>query len=309
MIAANLLLFALVAGSAGGRWLASARWVARSPRLGIAAWYVLLTTVAASVVAVGLTVVLPSPPIVCAALLWCVHPVSGGPELALRICGDALATGVAATTVAVLVRCGLALRAQTRERRRHGQMLTLAGRPDAGLGGTVIEHDRPAAYVAPDRRLVVTSGAVARLTPAQLGAVLSHERAHAAGRHQLLLDVVRVAATALPRLGVLRAAQHQVGRLVELCADDVAARHHGRHDLATALVTMAAGGTAPDGLVAADGGDAGERLRRLLVPPKPLGSWSFGLLSAALAALPLLPVATFVLDGWFHGIVRCVWIG
>jgi Zn-dependent protease with chaperone function len=308
VIAANLLALTLLIGFAGGRWLPAAAWVRRAPRLAIAAWCVLLGTVGAGILAVGVTVLLPAPPVVCALLVWCVHPDSPAAALALRVAGDTVAVGVASTLLTALVRAGWVLRARIHSRRRHGAMLTLAGRPDAGIGSTVIEHPRAAAYLAPDRRIVVTSGALEELTPAQLGAVLAHEHAHAGGRHQMLLDAVRLAARALPGLRLTRVAQQQIGRLVELRADDVAARAHGRRALAAALVTMAAGG-APAGLVAAHGGDVAERLRRLLVPPKRLGPWRSAGVVAALLVVAVLPVVGLALDGWWPGVVRCVWIG
>jgi Zn-dependent protease with chaperone function len=307
VIAANLLALTLLIGFAGGRWLPAAAWASRAPRLAIAAWCVLLGTVGAGILAVGVTVLLPAPPVVCALLVWCVHPDSPATVLALRVAGDTVALGVAGTLLTALVRTGWVLRARMHSRRRHRAMLTLAGRPDAGLGGTVIEHPRAAAYLAPDRRIVVTSGALEELTPAQLGAVLAHEHAHAGGRHQLLLDAVRLGARALPGLRLARVAQQQIGRLVELRADDVAVRAHGRRALAAALVTMA--GATPAGLVAAHGGDVAERLRRLLVPPKRLGPWRSAGIVAALLVVAVLPVVGLALDGWWPGVVRCVWIG
>ena len=308
MIAANLLAVTLLIGFAGERWLPAAGWARRAPRLAIAAWCVLLGTVLAGFAAVGITALLPTPPVVCALLFWCVHPDSPAAALLLRVAGDAVAVSWAGVALAVTVRAGRALWVRAGSRRRHREMLTLAGRPDPAFDGTVIEHPRPAAYLAPDRRVVVTSGALDRLSGAQLEAVLAHERAHAGGRHQLLLDVVRLAAQALP-VRLLRTAQMQIGRLVELRADDVAARAHSRHALATALVSMAASDTAGAGLVAAGGGDAVERVRRLLVPPRRLGPWTMVGIGTALVITTALPVLALVLDGWWPSLVRCVWIG
>ncbi|GAA1897309.1 M56 family metallopeptidase [Asanoa iriomotensis] len=309
MIAANLLAVALLLGFVGTRWLPTAGWVRRAPRLALAVWCVLLGTVAASILAAGIAVLLPAPPTVCALLFWCVHPGSPAALLALRLTGDGVAVGVAGVVALALFRGGRALRSQRVARRRHRELLTLAGRPLPDLGGTVIEHPRPGAYVAPDRRLVVTSGALDQLTPAQLDAVVAHERAHAGGRHQLLLDAVRLAARALPRVRLLRVARDQVGRLVELRADDVAARAHGRQALAGALVAMACGAAAPVGLVGAGGGDTVERLRRLLAPPERLGAAAGLVVTGALLAMALLPVGVLVLEGSWHAAVRCVWIG
>jgi hypothetical protein len=70
----------------------------------------------------------------------------------------------------------------------------------------------------------------------------------------------------------------ELGRLVEMHADDVATRAHARISLARALVAMAATAPAPEiasparlaPVLAATGGDALARLNRLLDPPTPL---------------------------------------
>jgi len=316
MIAANVLGFAVLASCLGSRWLPTARWTYRAPRLGIAAWYVLLATLVLSVLAVALSVVVPSalrPPVVCAVLLWCVHSVGGGIGTAVRVGGDIVSATVLLAGVTFVVRCGLRLRAQVRDRRAHNEVLTLVGRVDHALGGvTVLDHAQPAAYVSPGRspRVVVTTAAIRQLTPTQLAAVLGHERAHAAGRHQILLDVVRVAAAAMPRARVFAAAQQQIARLIEIRADDVATRRHAPQDLAEALAAMVAGApVAPAGVTAAHGGSAVERLHRLLDPPRPLHRAVAAGIVAAVAALPATPLAILVLCSSLPGLVRCVQLG
>ena len=97
---------------------------------------------------------------------------------------------------------------------------------------------------------MVTSGALARLPEPELAAVLAHERAHAAGRHHRLCAVAGVLRHAYPRVPVFTQAHTQVARLVELCADEVAARAQSPLVLARALVTMAEAAATPGGLVA-----------------------------------------------------------
>ncbi len=79
-----------------------------------------------------------------------------------------------------------------RQTRAHAQAAPIVGRrlPVTSPGGdpaVVLDDPRPAAYCVPGRpgTIVLTSGALAVLDPAQLAAVLAHERAHLAGRHHL----------------------------------------------------------------------------------------------------------------------------
>jgi Peptidase family M48 len=76
-------------------------------------------------------------------------------------------------------------------------LLGLVGRADAGLGAVVLEDLRPAAYALPGRigTVVVTTGAVHGLPPAQLAAVLTHERAHTTGRHRFFAQASSSCAT------------------------------------------------------------------------------------------------------------------
>jgi Zn-dependent protease with chaperone function len=138
--------------------------------------------------------------------------------------------------------------------------------------------------------VVVTSGALQRLPEAELAAVLAHERAHAAARHHRLCAIAGVLRHAYPRVPVFAQAQDQVARLVELCADAVAARAHSPLALARALVTMAEAAAAPTGVLPASGGNTKERITRLLQPPRAVPVRVRAALAAAFLALPLLPV-------------------
>jgi hypothetical protein len=87
----------------------------------------------------------------------------------------------------------------------------------------------------------------------------------------------------------------QVTRLIEMCADDIAARQHSRLTLARALVAMAVPPPDPAALHVA-GGDAAERLRRLLDPPPPLPRMAQALVLTAWTLVPAVPLAIVVLD-------------
>jgi Zn-dependent protease with chaperone function len=104
----------------------------------------------------------------------------------------------------------------------------------------VMESPRPQAWSLPLPRkplqLVVSTGAMRRLSREQLDAVLAHERAHARARHHLLLQSAGALATAFPQASLFTAYADHSARLVELAADDAAAYRHGH--LATALALL-----------------------------------------------------------------------
>jgi Zn-dependent protease with chaperone function len=175
----------------------------------------------------------------------------------------------------VLWRCGwgvtLAAARARRQRRRHAEAVAVLGRALPELDAVVVEHDAPAAWCLPgrERRIVVTTGAVRTLDPQQLRAVVAHERAHLRGRHHLLLAAADAIARAFPLLPLCRHAGLEIAGLVEMLADDAAARSHGRAVLAAALVGVGEG-AAPSTALAAGGPSAVRRMRRMLVPPRPL---------------------------------------
>jgi Zn-dependent protease with chaperone function len=105
----------------------------------------------------------------------------------------------------------------------------------------LVEHCEPVAYCVAGRNptIVLSTGAVDALDPAQLKAVLAHERAHLTGHHHRLLGLARIGRLVLPFLPLMRDADEQVTRLVEMHADDAAARAHDPRSLATALVVLA----------------------------------------------------------------------
>lgn len=104
----------------------------------------------------------------------------------------------------------------------------------------VMESPRPQAWSLPlptrPLQLVVSTGAMHRLSSEQLDAVLAIERAHARARHHLLVQSAGALATAFPASALFTAYADSSARLVELAADDVAAQRHGH--LATALALL-----------------------------------------------------------------------
>jgi Zn-dependent protease with chaperone function len=133
----------------------------------------------------------------------------------------------------------------------------------------VIDAAAPVAYCLWGRpaTIVLSSGALEVLDPAQLEAVLAHERAHLAGRHHLLIALTRGLAAAFPGVPLFGRGLDHVARLSEMCADDSAARRSGRPALAGALLAMATGAAVPAGALGAMACAVSARLGRLAEVP------------------------------------------
>jgi bla regulator protein blaR1 len=265
-----LTVYALAIAAAGTWWLPRAAWPRRRPRAGIAAWQVLTVTFVASGLLAGLLVAIPCLPAgvnLDAAAELRDHYSSAR--------GIAMGAAAAAASLAAIGRLAwaitTAMATARRRRARHDETLTLVGRPGPAPGLVVLDDERPAVYCLPGRdRVVLTTGAISRLDGTQLQAVLAHERAHLAGRHHLVIMLARVLSGAFPGIRFLAVAATQVGILVEMAADDCAARQH-RLPLARALLALATA-PVPAAALGAAGTAGGQRIRRLLDPPRPAGT-------------------------------------
>jgi Zn-dependent protease with chaperone function len=280
--------------------LADAAWTARCPRLAILAWQATTYGVVVSLTLAALVALLhwePGHDLACAAWRLCLGALNGSHGRAGQLVAWAGLIMLAALAVRLAVGWRRVVSASARARRDQLDLLRLAGTVRSDLDATVLPCADPAAYVVSGHRphVVVTSGALARLTDPELAAVLAHERAHAAGRHHRLRVAVRLLHRAFPHIPAFAHATRQVDRLVELCADDAAARHHDALTLARALVAMATPMPTPEALCAT-GGDATERLRRLLEPPRPLSRTTQALAAIAWALLPTVPLAIVVVN-------------
>lgn len=113
---------------------------------------------------------------------------------------------------------------------------------DAGCDLVVLNHDAPLACALPGERSVVavSDRLLRELSASELRAVIAHERAHLQGRHHLLTRLADLHALWLPRFWTTRPLRRAVTLLVELAADDRAARVAGPAALANALVDLGA---------------------------------------------------------------------
>ncbi len=224
-----------------------------SPRLSVTVW---LTTIALAigawvVAAGGMVGALlgehPAAPVqYCMDMLLALHHFGWAGDLTL---GVASAAALACSLI-VARRLVNALRRFWSRSREHANAAHILGVRTERPGVVLVTADKAAAYCVAGRpdAIVVTTGATAMLTEPELAAVLAHEQAHLAGRHPQLMMLLRALASAMPRLPLFRAAVEAVGRLVEMCADDNAARRHGPEALLCGLIALAsppaAGGVA-----------------------------------------------------------------
>jgi len=295
-VSASLALIGLALGLGviGPRWLSRASWPTRAPGLGILAWQALSMSVFLSLVLAGLTLAVPELPAsegvaeffhACTAALKEHYATPSGVVLALL--GLALSFGLLTRLGFLLSRGGIASR---RDRERQHDLLRLVSTSHPEPDVVVIDHPTPAVYCLPGRskQVVVTAGALAALSAGQLRGVLAHERAHIRARHDLaLLAAECFAALFCNRLGS-GVARERIADLAEMHADDAADRS-ARRDLATAVLVLA-GGTQPAAALAASGGCALTRVRRLALPPTPVSLHQQISLVALVAVALALPV-------------------
>ncbi|MFY1678290.1 MULTISPECIES: M56 family metallopeptidase [unclassified Streptomyces] len=298
-----LSVVALTTAVPAARALSRAEWTERDPIVGLWAWQCLVAGALLCIpaaLALGGSAVFdtvharlfaPAPPEVAAAYALSPGPAGAAALVLLPACG-------AGWTVAVLVRELLA--ARRRHARSRARLRERAPELPAGLAGgadplLVVEDAYPDTWRVPGRspRLVVTTGALRRLSDGQLDAVLTHERDHARARHDWLLHLSTALADGFPRVPLFAHFRDQTHRLVELAADDAASRRCGHRTTALALIEL----NQHRGVLSCASSHRllGERVGRLLDPrPRPRRRRR-ALATAAASLVPLLPlVITFV---------------
>jgi len=294
-VAAILLVYAASVGTVGSRLLGRGRWALRAPLLGIGTYLAAAWSVVAALGLAGLTLAVHA-----TALGGGLSHLIGACVLRLRDAyatpGGAIVAGLGLTLAgAVLARTAVTavthLRAVRQHALRHAQTARLVGHREPALGAVLVDHVQPAAYcvAGPHPTVILTTAALRTLDPDQVDAVLAHERAHLAGHHHRLLAVARIGRQVLPFLPLMRDADAQITRLVEMYADDTATADRDTRPLATALVVLAATAGPAPGLAAATT-DAVQRIQRLLRPAEPLSRVRRQVLRAGAAVLALTPV-------------------
>lgn len=259
--------------------LARASWLRRTPAATMLLWQGVALAAVLSALGAGLS-------------LATSHGWSTPSALALVV------TAVVAARLALSGhRVGTSLRAL---RRHHRDQLDLVTQRRGRLA--VLETAQPLAYCVPSLRtprVVVSQGALDRLAPDELDAVLAHERAHLRARHDLVLEAFSVLHRAFPRWVSSGSALREVRMLVEVLADRTAARAAGAQALGRALVGLA-GAPAPTAGLAASGSTADllDRIELLRASPRPLQAALVSLVALGVVVLP----TAFVVAPWLAGL-------
>lgn len=323
MIAALILGTYAVAVALFAPPLLNRFWPAdRAPRLTVLLLMILSCSFLAAAVGAGLALALSL--------------VEGISELspALDRCADALPIGEhssvatwvghvglvsAGALILRILYCVLVTFGRARLRRRaHLRVLRMLATRDEKLGVLVLDHPAPACYCLPGD-IVITTGALSRLSAPQLEAVLLHERAHVSGHHHLVIALAAAIGRTLPRVRLLTYAERETRRLVELIADDAAVARTSAPTVAAALAVIGtghapdldptaaptpvlAGATTtnpvtPDSALGVDSSPTVRRVRRLLRLDRNLTGRARVVSLAAAALLIALPITLIGVSG------------
>ncbi|GHE71922.1 membrane protein [Streptomyces capitiformicae] len=305
MVPAALLLLGALTAVVAPRLLARADWADREPVVALWVWQCF---VAAVLLCCVLSMALS------AAAAWTeVRVPLFAPAPSGVVEAYALGTGGSwAASTAVALACGglwtgtmlvrEIVRARRRRHRRRAELRLRAPLLPGEEQGTdqlvVVEGERPDAWwlAGAEPRLVITTAALRRLKGRQVDAVVAHEQGHARARHDWLLHCSAALAGGFPRVPVFAAFRDDMHRLVELAADDMASRRHGRLTTALALV-----GLNEDrgvfGPCSTPEDHVPQRVHRLLAPPERLTPAQRLRLTACAALVPVAPVLVAFVPG------------
>lgn len=293
--AVALLVLGVLLAEPVPRVLAAARWPSRAPRPALVLWQAV--GLASGVTALG------------AGVVYGLAPLAGTPPAAVRALlaqaghGRPLAGLSAPHVLALLAAAALGLRLlgvlllsayrTTRERHRHRALVDLLGTPWPDLGGArVLDHPQAVAYCLPGlrSRVVLSAGVLRVLDADEVSAVLAHERAHLAERHDLVVLPFVAWAGALPFLPGIRRARVAVAALVEMLADDRARAVADPAALAAAIARLGSTLAPRGGLAIADSAVVA-RVARLLDAQPPVARWIPPAAYLAALTLVVLPAA------------------
>jgi Zn-dependent protease with chaperone function len=265
--------------------LAGARWPDRAPAAAVVLWQA----------------------VTLAGVLCALGVVLAGPEELVRAIGTGRPVAVAAligalTVAAVIVirllgsLAGVSYRSRAR-RARHRTLVDLLDRAerrrdldvaDLDLTGLrVLDGALPLAYCVPGRspRVVLSGGALDVLDHRQVAAVVAHEQAHLRHRHEVVMESFTAFHRAVPAPLRSRAPLDAVRLLLEMVADDAAARRTGPAAVRAALARLSDD----------DGGDGRRRRLDRLDPPYRRSAALAVLVVASAAALLVSPTVILIL--------------
>ena len=311
-LADAVLLAAVAIGSVrGSAALGAARWPRRSPGAAILLWQAL--GLGGGLAAVGALVDFGAAPHGTSVAGGVVRVASAAAHGRLFPPGEAvLLEGIRLISLALglalfAVLCWILIASSAaviRARRRQRALLALLAHGDPKApGALVVDHPAAAAYCLPGLRsqIVVSVGALDLLRPAELAAVLAHERAHLRERHDLVVLPFVALSSAFGWSRVCADAHQSVALLIEMLADDRALRARSAHALAAALARFgtAGCGNAPAGALAvasaAQEGEMAARVTRIMAPAPRLPAAARAGICCAATLLVAAPIVLLLL--------------
>ena len=161
---------------------------------------------------------------------------------------------------------------------------------DADARIAVVAHASPIAHAVPNKAgcVVVSTGLLSVLTPAERRAVFAHERAHLRFGHHRHVLLAELCVAILPPL---RAIADQLRHATERAADEAAAAHVNDRRIVARAIGTAALGSPVQGVPGLGGGSVPRRVEALLFPDRerlagrPLSSLAVGVFVAAATAM------------------------
>lgn len=271
-VAAGLLLYSLAVVVAGPPLLRRLTRGGHVPSLGVAAWLTAIGSVLISWIAAATTAAIDvighwnHSHFVAECLARLLGMATGDAGLLPRLALIAVAIAAAGAATATAARLTRTVARIRRRAHRHAHAVRMVGHRWAQRDVVILDAAEPAAYCVSGRppAIVVTTGAISALDERQLDAVVAHERAHLAGHHLHVVAALRSLAAVFPRLTLITDGAQHVSRLLEMCADDAAARRHGRGALLSGLLALS--GVTPLGALGAADIDVLARAERLTAP-------------------------------------------
>lgn len=210
-------------------------WTRSHPLLAVGLWHLLMLTACLSLFGLLVSIAFQALGLGVAPALSVAG--RGGQNLAELSMTEAAALAAAVLLVVLTLAIYASSTLQRRRaRERHRSLLSIVADHEFGPM-TVIDHSAMLVYALPGRdpQIVATSAVVQDLSEPELHAVLAHENHHLSAHHDLALLPFSMLRRAFNRSTLLAVVETEVEFLLEMCADDYAARRGHRVALLGAM--------------------------------------------------------------------------
>ena len=237
MIAVLVMLGVAAAMIFGGPLAVGLRpWSLRRPRLALFCWL--------AVFAIGLLALVLSAGFSVALAVDANSGAGGAVPSTLAVLGAWLTLGLIGAAGSLALTCAEPLAAGRSATAARLDLLALVAAEHTtsirGVRIVTVDFPEPVACAvrSPVETIIVSSALAQQLSPRASRSVIEHERAHLRGRHDVLLGVAALQRACLPRFFGARALERAIHLLVEVIADDAAARVCGSAAVVEAIVAL-----------------------------------------------------------------------